>query len=602
MSAFILSSWELFLGSLAPLIALALGLSLAGWLFVLCRVAVRQRIAASAFTLCLLMLGSGLVVLAPFMTMRVASVPWVAEVFEAAGDVSDNVVWQPSLPKVVSRHVEHSAESISLSMRDLVGMAWVLGIMWSFGWLFRDGWRLYRHLRALRPATLPSISLPRGTVVLADPGASSPYSCGLWRQVLVLPESWLNEVPDSLSVAVEHERAHLRHRDAITQFAWRVGKALWWWNPFVHLLANRVDELLEWRADAEATRGDAEQAARLSRTLVEIVSSDCTPRLAHAMAASSATLLRRRLIQLLGDQSQGAVSSWAHRCAACVLVIGALGVLAGCSLPLLGTKHDEPYPHGQTIHSTPDHWEEIKDKLPVYEKPPHHEEKSRTQDGGLDLSATTENFGYDKKAARMGQSLARFGEPSKRMIAVEVKIIESTHPVIAPEPATNGWTSQQMNASDLSSWLRTLMTDPDTKTVSYSHMVTFNGRPVMIRSVVNQPVGSPISDEIVYLPVGTVLLLGVIQRPDGRLHLEPDLTLSKIIGSQRVGGNDYPIISSMVYCMAYEGSGFDLAPGESVVLSVDQGKGKTLVIAITPSVIRANDKNPYGMDLAPAGK
>lgn len=602
MIDFIFSTWVMFQSSLVPLIAVALGLSLAGWLFVLCRVPVRQRIAASALTWCLLVLGSGLVVLAPFMTMRVASVPWVAEVFEVAGDVSAEVVWQPSLPKVVSRHVEHSAESLSLSMRDLVGIAWVLGIMGSLGVLLRDGWRLHRHLRTLRPATLPSISLSRRTVILADPGASSPYSCGWWRPVLVLPESWLSEAPDSLSVAVAHEGAHLRHRDAITQLAWRVGKGLWWWNPFVHLLANRVDELLEWRADAEATRGDVEQALKLSRTLVEIVSVERTPRLAHAMAAASATLLRRRLMQLLGEQSEGAVSRWAHRCAAGVLVIGALGVLAGCSLPLLGTKHEEPYPHGETIHSTPDHWAEIKDKLPVYEKPPQHVAKNRSQDGGVDLSATTENRAYDKQITRMEQSLARIGEPSKRMIAVEVKIIESTHPVTALEPEVNGWTSQQMNAADLSSWMRTLMNDPGTKTVSYPRMVTHNGCPVMIRSVVNQPVGGFGSSEIVYLPVGTVLLLGVIQRPDGRLHLESDLTLSKIIGSQRVAGNDYPIISSMVYCMAYEGSGVDLASGESVVLAADRGEGKQLVIVMTPSLLSADDKNPYAIDVAPGGK
>lgn len=601
MTDFLVSISALFLSSLAPLIALALGLSLAGWLFVLCRVSVKLRIAVSAFTLSLLVLGSVLVAMAPFMAIRHASVPWVAEVFEAADRMSDDVVWEPSLPKTMRHSVAQSAETVSISMRDVVGIAWVFGTVLSLGGLLRDGWRLRRHLRSLRVASAPTSHLPRGTIVLADPGASSPYSCGLWRRVLVLPASWFDAAPECLSVTLDHEGAHLRHRDAITQLVWRVGKALWWWNPFVHALAHRIDELLEWRADEEATGGDVERAIKLSRTLVEIVSSAGTPRLAHAMAASTATLLRRRLMQMLGDGSQTTAARRAHRCAAGMLVIGALAVLAGCSLPLLGTKHEEPYPHGETIHATPDHWAEIKDKLPAYDKPPHPAEKSRTQAEGGDLPAITEHRAYDKQITRMEQSLARIGEPSKRMITVEVKIIESTHPVTAAEPAVNGWTSQQMNAADLSAWLRTLMRDPTTKTVSYPRMVTLNGRAVMIRSVVNQPVRSPSSDEIVYVPVGTVFLLGAIVRPDGRIHLEPDISLSKIIGSERVKGNDYPIISSMVYQSTWhEGSGFDLAPGTAVVLSADQGKGKTQWIVITASVV--DGKNPYATDFIPDGQ
>jgi beta-lactamase regulating signal transducer with metallopeptidase domain len=605
MNDFILATWELFLSSLTPLICLALGVSVAGWLLVGCRVSLRLRIVASSITFSLLVLGSALIMVAPFVTVPAAKVPVMTEVFEAARDASEEVVWQSSLPKVVNRsQVGAGAEPVSFAARDLVGIAWVLGTVVSLIRLVRDAWKLRQHLRWLLrsgagdlASSLPSSCRLEGmhhSVILADPGASSPYSCGWWRRVVVLPESWLNEEPETLRLALDHEHAHLRHRDAVTQLVWRLGKALWWWNPFIHALAGRVDELLEWRADAEATRGEADRAFQLSRKLVEIVSSSATPRLAHAMAASTATLLRRRLMQMLGDDSQSLVSRWTHRCLALLLGTAALGVLAGCSLPLLGARHAEPFPGGETLHTTPDHWAEVKDKLPVQKAP---KETSTTRGGFGD-------GGFEEKVARMEQSMSRVGKPSKTQIAIEVRIIETVRPVPTPAiPPPIVVTASMVSADDLSSWLRDASADPGTKIVSYPRMVTYNGHPVMIRSVVNQPVGSPNSDEIVYLPIGNVILLGAIQRPDGRLHLEADITLSKIIGSERVKGSDYPIVSSLVYQAAYEeGSGIDVPPGSSVMIPMTQSEGKQITIVVTPSVVSADARNLKATDFIPDGK
>ena len=410
----------------------------------------------------------------------------------------------------------------------------------------------------------------------------------------MLPESWLNEEPGTLRLALDHERAHLRHRDAVTQLIWRVGKALWWWNPFIHALAGRVDELLEWRADAEATRGEADRAIELSRKLVEMVcAAPSSPRLAHAMAASTATLLRRRLEQMLGDESQSLVSRWVHRCLALLLGMLALGVLAGCSLPLLGVRHEEPFPGGETLHTTPDHWAEVEDKLLVYQPP---KQPSPSKGGFGDV-------GYGKQVARMKQSISRVGKPSKTQIAIEVRIIETVTPAPSsaiPPPVAPS--ASLLSANELSAWLRDASIDPKTKTVSYPRMITFNGSPVLIRSVVNQPVGSFSSSEIIYLPVGTVILLGVIQQHDGRLHLEADISLSKIIGNQRVGGNDYPVISSLTYQCAYEDSGIDLPPGSSVMIPMTQTDGKQMIIVITPFVLPAGAKNSFDVSLVPSGQ
>lgn len=197
------SLWELFLSSLAPLIGLALGVSMIGWLFMKCRVPLRVRIKASVIIFSLLTLGSAIVLVVPITAIRTAPVPWVTEVFEAARDVTEETVWQV-VPKVMDRsHVAPGAQSVSIAVRDLLGITWVLGTLVSLICLLRDGWKLHRHLRGLRrlsddcESTLavpdidcdhlhsrPPERMPHA-VILVDPGASSPYSCGWWWRMVV---------------------------------------------------------------------------------------------------------------------------------------------------------------------------------------------------------------------------------------------------------------------------------------------------------------------------------------------------------------------------------------------------------------------------------
>lgn len=139
-----------------------------------------------------------------------------------------------------------------------------------------------------------------------------------------------------------------------------------------------------------------------------------------------------------------------------------------------------------------------------------------------------------------------------------------------------------LTSQDLSFKLRALLSDQDTKTVSYPRMVTLNNREVVIRSVLNQPVldgsaaisgggSAATSQSITYLPIGTVLNILPKKMEGDRVLLNIKVTVSSIIGEQIISGNSYPVATSRVYNAPVEvNDGYTVAIG-----GLDEAKEKT---------------------------
>ena len=87
--------------------------------------------------------------------------------------------------------------------------------------------------------------------------------------------------------------------------------------------------------------------------------------------------------------------------------------------------------------------------------------------------------------------------------------------------------------------------------VAYPRMVTQDGREVMIRSVVNQPVLAGKTDKgeaaITYLPIGYMAKFTPKAMPNGKVTLDMDVTDSHIVATETIQGNDYPVAASRVY-------------------------------------------------------
>lgn len=123
-----------------------------------------------------------------------------------------------------------------------------------------------------------------------------------------------------------------------------------------------------------------------------------------------------------------------------------------------------------------------------------------------------------------------------------------------------------LSAQDVNVKLRALMSDSQTRSVSYPRMVTTNNREVVLRSVINQPVlggatsstatgGTNTTAAISYIPIGTVINILPKKMMGDKVNLNIAITVSSIISTTFIQGNPYPVASSRVYSAPVEVSG-----------------------------------------------
>ncbi len=103
---------------------------------------------------------------------------------------------------------------------------------------------------------------------------SSPVTWGLFRPIVLLPESARSWAPELLDAAMAHEQAHIQRRDwAVHMMAWTVS-ALFWFNPMVWLARHKLAQDAEHAAD-DAVLSQGVRATDYASLLVSLAS--CKP-------------------------------------------------------------------------------------------------------------------------------------------------------------------------------------------------------------------------------------------------------------------------------------------------------------------------------------
>ncbi len=146
-----------------------------------------------------------------------------------------------------------------------------------------------------------------GTALLTSNELASPISWGLMRPVIVL-NSRAVEASGEAEAILAHELAHVARMDWAKLLLARIATALFWFNPFVWLLAREAHQLREETAD------DAVLAADIADTdyaqlLVGVARHECPGLLlgAHGVAPSKGSLARRVARVLDGKSVRGPV-------------------------------------------------------------------------------------------------------------------------------------------------------------------------------------------------------------------------------------------------------------------------------------------------------
>lgn len=114
-----------------------------------------------------------------------------------------------------------------------------------------------------RLRTPHGLDLPDSLMVYESVYAPTPMITGIFKPVVILPALSLSE--EEISLILRHELQHYKYRDILLKVCVELCCILYWWNPVVHMLKQRLLLLLEIRADSEVygELGKAEKVAYL---------------------------------------------------------------------------------------------------------------------------------------------------------------------------------------------------------------------------------------------------------------------------------------------------------------------------------------------------
>ena len=164
--------------------------------------------------------------------------------------------------------------------------AWIIPI-WSalsFGllvWMTARWRQVARDVKRVAPAPAwldelfnaakSSIGLRRNVRLRVTDQAMSPAVCGLFRPVILLPQSLVEKLPPAqLRAVLLHELTHLRRGDVWANCAQALVQIVYWWHPLLWLANARTRSVREEAVDDAVMLALRDEAEAYAPTLLEV--------------------------------------------------------------------------------------------------------------------------------------------------------------------------------------------------------------------------------------------------------------------------------------------------------------------------------------------
>ena len=165
--------------------------------------------------------------------------------------------------------VAHAAAHLDFGLILLAVWAFGCGVVvmaWAVRWA-----RVRKVVRSARPLAWPA-PMP----VLASPSLMEPGLVGLFRPVLVVPETLPERLTRSeVDAILAHEIGHLRRRDNLTAAIHMLVEALFWFHPLVWWIGARLIVERDGACDQAVIEAGHDRRA-YARSLVESSGSTCS--------------------------------------------------------------------------------------------------------------------------------------------------------------------------------------------------------------------------------------------------------------------------------------------------------------------------------------
>ena len=215
------------------------------------------------------------------------------------------------------------------------------GVLGRLSWLLAGLW----HIRRYRIAATPLYPIPesvRAASALTHADAlfcissdvSGPVMLGIFRPVVLLPNSFLSLDDEAQCGIAAHELLHVQRKDWLVTLLEEITGALMWFNPAVWWLLSQTRLAREQLVDAEAVRLTSAREPYI-QALLSIARARPTLDLAPAPLFLRRRHLTQRMHSLLKDVSVSGfrlLSSYAS----IALILALAGWLSFVSFPLVG--------------------------------------------------------------------------------------------------------------------------------------------------------------------------------------------------------------------------------------------------------------------------
>lgn len=157
----------------------------------------------------------------------------------------------------------------------------ILLLFWAVGtlvFIVRDLIRQRRYVLADKRLALSknkqiariAAEFGKGFRLKVSPEIDLPYVTGLLKPVICLPDVDLSD--EEWRNIFRHETQHIRSHDEWKKLFFRAIRAIFWWNPLVHLSEEDINLLIELQCDEHvAGRGDPDEQESYLRTMMELM-------------------------------------------------------------------------------------------------------------------------------------------------------------------------------------------------------------------------------------------------------------------------------------------------------------------------------------------
>jgi outer membrane protein len=155
---------------------------------------------------------------------------------------------------------------------------------------------------------------------------ATPFTFGLLKPRILLPEGWDRWSATRLSVVLDHERAHMMRRDPLVQWLALLNRAVFWFHPLAWWLERRLAALAEDACDATVlARGYS--PADYSQELLDLARAASRRPMPYLVGMSmSGSALPKRIAKIL-DGTVGPPGSRATvSCAAALATFAAVAI------------------------------------------------------------------------------------------------------------------------------------------------------------------------------------------------------------------------------------------------------------------------------------